>query len=78
MSLIASLVLITLAVLPLLAWAWNIPRPYALRGHRLPGRPAREAAEYGEDKSTAGETSLVRESMAGEASRLKGGGFLSV
>src|SRR5262249_36038974 len=45
------------------------PRPYALGCHCLPGPPAREPADYREGKSNPGKTSLVREPVAGKATR---------
>ena len=67
-SLIASLILLTLAM-PLPALAWNIP------GHMLSGAIAYQIFQQEnlrtirKGKSDVGETSLVREPMAGEAAR---------
>jgi hypothetical protein len=44
------------------------PRPYALGCYRLPSPPAGEPADHREGKSSVGQTSLVRERMAGEVS----------
>ena len=70
--LLAFVVVITVTALPVPASAWNIP------GHMLSGiiaysgPSAREPPDHREGKSSAGETSLVREPMAGEASRCSG------
>jgi hypothetical protein len=67
--LLASLVFLTLAVLPLPASAWNIP------GHMLSATIAYQIllqenlADHRQGKIATRETSLVREPMAGEAPR---------
>jgi len=68
-SLITLPVLLVLAELPPTALAWNIP------GHMLSGAiayqvlPQENPLANRQVKSGAGETSLVHEPMAGEASR---------
>jgi hypothetical protein len=65
MSLISSLVLLTLAVLPLSASAWNIP------GHMLSGAIAYQVLQQENQptiekvKAALEKTSLVREPMEG-------------
>jgi sec-independent protein translocase protein TatA len=65
--LIASLVLLALAALPLAALGWNIP------GHMLSAAIAYQVLQQenpqSKGNSSVGETSLVREPMASEASR---------
>jgi hypothetical protein len=48
------------------------PRPHALRDRCLPSPPAGESANHRQGKSSAGETSLVREPMEGTAPRRSG------
>jgi hypothetical protein len=44
------------------------PRPHALRRYRLSSPPAGEPTDHRQVKGSAGEASLVREPIAGEAS----------
>jgi len=68
-SLVASLVLLALAVIAPSRFALEHPRSYALCRRRVPSPSARERADHRQGQSSPGETPLVREPMADEASR---------
>jgi hypothetical protein len=67
-GILASVIVITVTGLPILAFAWNIP------GHMLSAAIAYQVLQQerpqtiDQVKSRAGETSLVREPMAGQTS----------